>query len=125
MHDRLREVARTFVAVAAVREHKAADVRELRYGEIRCHGGLFALARLDSDAYSKCLIRFSFASPHSAPAFAACIMATSLPPSPIAATIAGERYFFSSFTSCAFCSGEQRQQTTLVHAVIRSAVSDS
>ncbi len=81
------------------------------------------------------------------PACAACIMETSFPPSPIAATRAGFLYRFRRLTysnrtlmSCApqrlplllllrtieaFCSGEQRQQTTAVQAQTSSATSAS
>uniref|UniRef100_A0A915HQB4 Uncharacterized protein n=1 Tax=Romanomermis culicivorax TaxID=13658 RepID=A0A915HQB4_ROMCU len=59
------------------------------------------------------------------PASAACIMLTSLPPSPTAATRAGRWYFFINATIWAFCSGEHRQQTTAGQFEAKSANSSS
>ena len=130
--DELRERRRAQIAVAAVPQHEAAQVRELRHREVGGERSVLPLLALDADADVRRLCASadditSWARAHvwaSRVPPAGCsgrqgrwgiitwIMATSLPPSPMAAVMHCVCCLISPTTS-AFCVGVQRQQMTV------------
>lgn len=53
MDDKLRELGRASVRVAAVPEQELGEVAELRHGEVSCKRGLFALLSNNADTWGR------------------------------------------------------------------------